>query len=136
MPRTHGSEVMAVQITCPDCDRKLKVPEEVLGRKVRCPACKSPFLAQQGDEEETSTAVTSHKAVTARGQGSRRHAAMPASSSRQWEEEDDLEEKRPVRRTRPATKKGKERGKPVALFVALGVIGLLLLGGGLGLAWY
>jgi hypothetical protein len=31
--------------SCPDCARKLRVPDELLGKKVRCPGCKVVFTA-------------------------------------------------------------------------------------------
>ncbi|MFY9251967.1 MAG: DUF1559 domain-containing protein [Fuerstiella sp.] len=34
---------MAVIVTCPNCDKKLKMNEVAPGKKVRCPACKEPF---------------------------------------------------------------------------------------------
>ncbi|HEY7312518.1 MAG TPA: hypothetical protein VH643_24350 [Gemmataceae bacterium] len=32
-------------ITCPDCERKLRVPDDLLGKKVRCPSCSVMFKA-------------------------------------------------------------------------------------------
>ena len=36
---------MPVEIGCPSCHSKLRVPEELLGRKVRCPQCRQAFQA-------------------------------------------------------------------------------------------
>jgi predicted Zn finger-like uncharacterized protein len=36
---------MPVITSCPDCSRKLRVPDELLGKKVRCPGCKVVFTA-------------------------------------------------------------------------------------------
>jgi hypothetical protein len=36
---------MAVRILCSQCDQKLNVPEDMLGKKVRCPSCKAAFIA-------------------------------------------------------------------------------------------
>jgi hypothetical protein len=35
-------------ITCPDCDRKLRVPDNLLGKKVKCPGCSVMFTAGAG----------------------------------------------------------------------------------------
>jgi hypothetical protein len=35
-------------VSCPDCQRKLRVPDEMLGKKVKCPDCKGTFLATAG----------------------------------------------------------------------------------------
>jgi hypothetical protein len=36
---------MPVIVSCPDCRRPLRVPDELLGRTVRCPQCKVLFMA-------------------------------------------------------------------------------------------
>src|SRR5262245_60489435 len=38
-------------ITCSLCERRLRVPDELLGREVKCPSCGSEFTA---DAEKTS----------------------------------------------------------------------------------
>jgi hypothetical protein len=43
---------MPVITSCPDCGRKLRVPDDLLGRKVRCPGCKIPFTANAEPSEE------------------------------------------------------------------------------------
>ena len=35
-------------VNCPQCDRKLRVPEELLGKKVKCPTCGNTFTATAG----------------------------------------------------------------------------------------
>jgi hypothetical protein len=41
---------MPLLISCPGCDKKLKVAETVLGKKVRCPGCSATFLAKENDD--------------------------------------------------------------------------------------
>ncbi len=36
---------MAIELTCPSCQRRLRVPDELLGKTVRCPSCQSTFAA-------------------------------------------------------------------------------------------
>src|SRR6266567_2368971 len=36
---------MATIVDCPSCDRKLRVPDELLGEKVKCPTCGGTFDA-------------------------------------------------------------------------------------------
>lgn len=42
-------------INCPDCGRQLRVPDDLLGKKVKCPGCKAMFRAEvsggAGEEE-------------------------------------------------------------------------------------
>jgi predicted Zn finger-like uncharacterized protein len=33
-------------VSCPDCDRKLRVPDNLLGKKVKCPGCGNTFTAE------------------------------------------------------------------------------------------
>lgn len=35
-----------VSVTCPECDRVVKIPEEMLGRKLRCKGCDENFVAR------------------------------------------------------------------------------------------
>ena len=37
---------MAAIIICPDCDKKIKGPDDVKGKKVRCPGCGATFVAE------------------------------------------------------------------------------------------
>jgi WD40 repeat protein len=37
---------LAVEIYCAECVRKLKIRDEAVGKKVRCPACKAVFVAE------------------------------------------------------------------------------------------
>ncbi len=50
---------MSIEMTCPDCARPVAVPDELLGKRVRCPSCKQPFtvrapepLAEEITEDE------------------------------------------------------------------------------------
>jgi TM2 domain-containing membrane protein YozV/ribosomal protein S27E len=45
-------ELVRVQ-DCPDCGRKMKVPEDEVGTKVSCPTCGEKFVARKpGDDDE------------------------------------------------------------------------------------
>src|SRR6202521_262788 len=37
--------IMSEVVNCPKCERKLRVPEELLGKKVKCPTCSETFTA-------------------------------------------------------------------------------------------
>jgi len=41
---------VAAITACPNCQRQLKVPENLLGKTVRCPSCKTTFVAQAAEE--------------------------------------------------------------------------------------
>ncbi len=37
-----------ILIVCPECDKQIKAPENVLGKKVRCKFCQASFVASKG----------------------------------------------------------------------------------------
>lgn len=41
---------MPVQTTCPSCGRKLRVPEHLTGRRVKCPSCQETFQSKPDEE--------------------------------------------------------------------------------------
>lgn len=44
---------MAVRVTCP-CGQKLSVPDEAIGRPVKCPKCQAVFVVRAGQATEKS----------------------------------------------------------------------------------
>jgi hypothetical protein len=51
---------------CPACGRRLQLPEEVLGKQVQCPSCRSTFLAQaQSLEQRDRTVPVAQEAAPA-----------------------------------------------------------------------
>jgi hypothetical protein len=40
------------EITCPDCDKTLKVPDSVFGKKIKCKYCGHAFVVEDPDEDE------------------------------------------------------------------------------------
>jgi hypothetical protein len=50
---------MAIEIRCPNCEKPLKVPETVFGKKIKCKQCDHPFVVPDptrliDDEEEAA----------------------------------------------------------------------------------
>jgi predicted Zn finger-like uncharacterized protein len=81
---------MPVLIDCDRCQRKVRVQEANLGKKVRCPACGHTFLAHWESDPEDATAPEDAQEATRRG------------GSRQAESDDDAYAvQREVRRVRP-----------------------------------
>lgn len=104
---------MPLTLTCPECHRKLKVPETAAGKKVRCPECQAAFRA----EAEEGVAD--------------RPAPRPVRG-RDERDDDDRRERRPRlrddddrgERRRPERKKG-----GLVLGLVLGGAGLLVVAG-------
>jgi ribosomal protein S27E len=80
------AEILA--LTCPECDKTLKVPAEMAGKKVRCKFCKATFVAKGGKAPA--------KAAPAKGAPAK---AVPAKGKPKKDEEDEVipvqEEKKP-----------------------------------------
>jgi predicted Zn finger-like uncharacterized protein len=72
---------MSEVVNCPKCERKLRVPEELLGKKVKCPTCSETFTA-----------------AAAAGGGEAPLAPVDEPAPRRPRDEDIQEEDRPSRR--------------------------------------
>jgi predicted Zn finger-like uncharacterized protein len=77
---------MSSTISCPSCQRTLRVPESLLGQAVKCPSCAHTFTAPESVEEEAPRRA----AATATERPSRRPVPPP--------EDDYEEEPRPSKR--------------------------------------
>jgi hypothetical protein len=86
-------------VNCPDCGRKLRIPDAMLGKKVQCPSCCVKFKAiRVGDEppeeleelEELEEVPEEAPRSTARRSGSRdeRIGTRPQRSSRRDDDDD------------------------------------------------
>src|SRR5262245_31899131 len=47
----EGRAMATVTITCPECDKQIKAPAEVLGKKIRCKGCGSTFAARADEAQ-------------------------------------------------------------------------------------
>ena len=48
---------MTTQIACPACKTNLRIPDAITGSKVKCPGCKTVFLAESPGEDDTDFAL-------------------------------------------------------------------------------
>jgi predicted Zn finger-like uncharacterized protein len=90
---------MPVVIACPNCQTKLRVPEDVLGKKVKCSKCDTAFTAEAPESGTGPTEIQEKPAAPAR-----RRAAPPPEEEPddgdELEDEDEEEEDQPRRRRR------------------------------------
>jgi len=82
---------MPIVTQCPSCNRQLRVPDNLLGRSVRCPGCKETFTASAGPGPSAAQPLPPEEDEPRRA-GQVRHAQPKA----------DYEEEVPQRRQRPA----------------------------------
>jgi predicted Zn finger-like uncharacterized protein len=112
---------MNLTITCPDCQRTLRVPESLLGQAVKCPSCAHVFTAPNHAEDEAPRFPTPP---------SERLSSRPAPPP----EDDYDDEPRPSRRPRrddydddaPRRRRGTEKpGKVLAIAIMILIGGIL-----------
>jgi predicted Zn finger-like uncharacterized protein len=117
---------MPTTVDCPNCSRKLRIPDELLGKKVKCPQCGNAFTASASapppEEMEEEPAPAPRAAA-------RRPAAPPPA------EEEEYEEEAPARRGRGGDG-GRMQPHRGQMIMILGILSLVVAGPILGpIAW-
>jgi hypothetical protein len=85
---------MALTIKCPHCEKALSVPDEAVGRMVRCPACQTAFLIAQPVRQPDTPA------------GGNVPPPLPAASPPAWDRDSpSARRKRPEEATKGRKKK-------------------------------
>jgi len=99
---------MASIVDCPSCNRKLRVPDELVGRLVRCPTCTTTFTAMIGVLE--AEVIASSPPYQPHGE------PVPAPTGG-----DEFEDFPPTRRRRPPV--AAHRG---TLILTLGIVSIVV----------
>jgi predicted Zn finger-like uncharacterized protein len=114
---------MPIKIVCPSCARQLRVPDELLGKSVRCPSCQTTFSAAAPEEETGVTSAPTSDKV------SRSQPVEPPIEDYEEvpEEEDEDHEARPRKRRRSRDGADRPRRRPHhgGLVMALGIVSLV-----------
>ena len=106
---------MPITVSCPNCAKSLKIPDTAVGKRVKCPACQTPFTAAEPDDAVTS-APPKPSAV-------KKPAPPPPRDEEEDEEDEKISATPPKRKPkvvddeeeeededdRPARKRGKKR---------------------------
>src|SRR5260370_8844628 len=96
-------------ITCPDCGRKLRVPDELVGKKVKCPDCKVKFTGGITTKPDSKPARTAPARAT--DEDEQRVATAPAGKKAGRAQEDD-EDDRPSRRKKVSRRDEEDEDHP------------------------
>jgi predicted Zn finger-like uncharacterized protein len=114
---------MAEVIQCPSCHKKLRVPENLLGKNVKCPACSTMFVAEAGEEDLPIAPVIEERPPSSpqrrrppveeeyeedRPRRRKPEAPPPEEDDYDEEPEDEFEEEEP----RPRRRRRRRRGAP------------------------
>jgi predicted Zn finger-like uncharacterized protein len=86
-------------VQCPECQRKLKVPDNLLGKNVKCPTCGATFTA--AGEAAPEPAAAPAPARRPREEAYEEEPAPPRRREDYEEDEGDYEERPRRRRRRP-----------------------------------
>lgn len=97
---------MPVESNCPGCGAKVRVPESLLGKSVKCPKCQSVFTAESPE--------AGFEEVPEDEPRPRRRRPEPVD-----DDDDDYEERRPRRRRRGEPHRG-------TLVLVLGIMSLVI----------
>lgn len=80
---------MATESHCPACGTKVRIPESLLGKKVKCPKCANTFTAESPDAGFEEVSEEEERP---------RPKRRPVSAEEEDDDEGEYEERRPRRR--------------------------------------
>jgi hypothetical protein len=121
--------------TCPDCDKKLRLPDRYVGKKCRCPGCRVTFVAQPDavEDEAPARAGRSNGFSERRSAPERRHDDLDRPRRRDDDYDDDYD-----RGSRGSAAAKGWRGARMGLLLViianwttLATIGIAIIGGGI-----
>ncbi len=122
-------------ISCPSCQRMLRVPESLLGQAVKCPSCAHTFTAPENLEVEE---VAPRRAAAPPPKDDYEDEPRPSKRRRRDDDYDDDYDDAP-RRRRHREKPGKVQAIGVMMLIGgilatLGSVGLIAYCGLIGIA--
>jgi uncharacterized protein len=98
---------MPVTVVCPACKSKLKAPDNLIGKAVKCPSCSKPVLVKAAAAPASAPAPAPKKPPV---------KPAPVIEEEPIEEmepvEDEVESPKPKKKKRPAEANGDEAGAP------------------------
>ncbi len=90
---------MPTTIKCPTCKRALEVPNELMGRRVKCPACKSIFTATPPGTPPTEDTSARRQPPSPKSESAiRRQRSAPPPVEVENEDQEEEEERPRVRK--------------------------------------
>jgi DNA-directed RNA polymerase subunit RPC12/RpoP len=80
-----------VSVTCPECGKNINMPEEILGRKVRCKGCGESFVARasRAAEKKKPEKKPEKKAAPAAKKAPEKKPDLPEAMKLQDDDEDE-----------------------------------------------
>jgi predicted Zn finger-like uncharacterized protein len=119
-------------VQCPECVRKLRVPDDLLGKKVKCPTCGNLFVADVGGSEPAREKVRKPAAQRPPESDEDEYPDDRADDRGDGDRDYDDEEDRRRRRRRRKSREPRRDAEPHRGTLVL-VLGILSVVTGLGL---
>jgi predicted Zn finger-like uncharacterized protein len=112
-------------VNCPQCERKLRVPEELLGKKVKCPTCGNTFTAEAppGGGDAPPPSPPPEEERPSRREPRDEDVQEEDRPSRRPSRRDDRYDDEPRPRRRPSGSYAPHRG---TLILVLGILSLVV----------
>ena len=111
---------MPIRVNCPSCQRALRVPDHLIGEKIKCPSCTTQFIS--GGEEDLDQGV-SYVPVQAAPE-----PASPRESPRRAAREDEDWDDDFRRRRRRKRRRNRDSASGQLLGPAIGLMATAILG--------
>jgi predicted Zn finger-like uncharacterized protein len=111
-------------IHCPSCNRELRVPDDLLGKKVKCPACSTTFTAAVVPPEATAPSSGPQEGFQEAAQPQEPRQAPRGGEYEDEGYDEDFDRRQRSSRTRERVK-GRVMAPAICLLVAA-ILGLLL----------
>lgn len=122
---------MTLTVSCPDCDKTLKVKDDAAGKKIRCPACSTVFPVPARSDDEDDFLSDLNKVVGSR----RKRVELDEDDVDDDSDDADLPPKK-SRASKPVKNKKRAKGKRAGgskvvagVVIALVGAGVLIFGG-------
>jgi hypothetical protein len=108
-------------VTCPKCERKLRVPDDLLGKPVKCPTCEATFTAEAAGGAVPGPAIREESPPYRREEDEPYQPAPRPRRDRRDDYDDDYDD-RPRRRRRPRADSEPHRGTMILVFGILSIV--------------
>jgi predicted Zn finger-like uncharacterized protein len=115
---------MPTDVDCPSCAQKLRVPDDLLGKNVKCPACKTMFSATLCGMGESAPSRwdTEEPPVRSSSGSAPRQSLQPPESNGDEEDNDSRPSKRRRSRRRSSRDYQPHRG---TIILVLGILAIV-----------
>jgi uncharacterized Tic20 family protein len=131
--------VMPIAVVCPHCKAKLKAPDTLIGKTVKCPGCANPVLVKSVAVAPAATSVKTAPKKKPIPEDYDEEPIDDVESVEDEEEEEELDERPKKKKKKKGDSRSVKTGdstdseRTMALFIHIGAHIVNLVAGGLGI---